>query len=123
MKAVGVGADTVCPAPCFDAYAAVLAVQDPPLPFLLGDFCFNFGDCCSDVTHDETPYLVFDLLYQSFLNSVRVFNLLGQSVLCTSFWSLVYHFLWTLGRHGLFSEYMISIAPAVDFKIKNIQLT
>ena len=36
---------------------------------------------------------------------MRVFSLLGQSVLYTVIWSLVYHFFWTHGRHGLFDAY------------------
>ena len=34
--------------------------------------------------------------------------MLGQSVLFTVIWSLVYHFFWTYGRHGLFSGYEFS---------------
>ena len=37
-------------------------------------------------------FVVFNLLWLSFLNGVNVFNLLGQSVLNTAIWSLVYHF-------------------------------
>ena len=36
-----------------------------------------------------------------------MFNLLGQSVLFTVIWSLVYHFFWTHCRHGLLSGYVI----------------
>ena len=35
-----------------------------------------------------------------------MFNLLGQSVLHTVIWSLVYHFFWTHCRHGLLSGYL-----------------
>ena len=55
MEVVGSGADTVCMTPCFDAHSAVLAVKDPLLPLLQGDFTFDFGDCCGEVSHDETP--------------------------------------------------------------------
>ena len=34
-----------------------------------------------------------------------MFNLLGQSVLFTVIWSLVYHFFWTHSRHALFGGY------------------
>jgi len=55
MEVVGSGADSVLLTPCFDAHAAALAVQYPLLPLLQGDFAFDFGDCCCDVGHDETP--------------------------------------------------------------------
>ena len=62
MEVVGTGADSVCTTPCFDAHAAALAVQYPLLPPLQGDSRFDFGDCCGEVSHDETPVAVFDLL-------------------------------------------------------------
>ena len=55
MEVVGTGADSVLLTPCFDAHAAALAVKDPLLPLLQGDSRFDFGDCCCDVGHDETP--------------------------------------------------------------------
>ena len=55
MEVVGSGADSVGMAPCFDAHAAVPAVKDPLLPLLQGDSRFDFGDCCGEVSHDETP--------------------------------------------------------------------
>ena len=51
-------------------------------------------------------FVVCNLLWLSFLNGVQVFNLLGQSVLFTVIWSLVYHFFWTHSRHGLFAAYV-----------------
>ena len=52
MEVIETGADSVLLTPCFDAHAAVLAVQYPLLPFLHGDFAFDFGDCCCEDGHD-----------------------------------------------------------------------
>ena len=52
VEVVRAGTDSVLLTPCFDAHSAVLAVKDPLLPLLQGDFRFDFGDCCGDVGHD-----------------------------------------------------------------------
>ena len=51
MEVVGASADSIGLVPCFDAHSAALAGQYPLLPFLQGDFTFDFGDCCCDVGH------------------------------------------------------------------------
>ena len=105
MEVVGSGADTVCMTPCFDAHSAVLAVKDPLLPLLQGDSRFDFGDCCSEVSHDETPdYSVCFTLTECFERCTGI-QFTRQSVLYTGIWSLVYHLFWTYGRHGLLSGY------------------
>ena len=102
MEVVGASADSVCTTPCFNL-----------MPLLLQSSI----RCCHSCRETlllisviavvmlvmiKLLFVVFDLLCQSVLNSVQMFNLLGQSVLYTVIWSLVYHFFWTHSRHGFF---------------------